>query len=151
MELRPATLIDVPTLVEFGAAFIQESPNYHGRNYSSEHAAKHYEELIKGNGVLLVVEHDGQLCGGFAGGIGKDWFSGEKTAFDYVMYVKPEFRKSRTAYLLIQTFISWARLMGADRIQCGTTTGVESNACIKLYKHFGFTEFGTVLNMELKA
>ena len=72
-----------------------------------------------------------------------------KIAFDDVMYVKPEFRKTRAAYVLIQTFIGWAAAMGVNRIQCGTTTGVESRACIRLYEHFGFTQYGTVLDMEL--
>jgi GNAT superfamily N-acetyltransferase len=87
--------------------------------------------------------------GGFAGRVGGDWFNNTKIAFDDVMYVKPEFRKTRAAYVLIQTFIGWAAAMGVNRIQCGTTTGVESRACIRLYEHFGFTQYGTVLDMEL--
>src|SRR5690606_34800541 len=107
--------------------------------------------LIKGGGAIFLVEHDEQIIGGFVGRIGGDWFNNTKIAFDDCLYVKPEFRKSRAAHMLIQAFIRWAQLMGASRIQCGTTTGVESNACIRLYKHFGFTEYGTVLDLELKA
>ena len=151
MELRPATLIDVPELVKLGHAFIQEAPNYKNRPYIAENAAKHFTNLIKGGGVIFLVEHKEQIIGGFVGRIGGDWFNDTKIAFDDVLYVKPEFRKSRAAYMLIQSFIRWAQLMGASRIQCGTTTGVESAACIRLYKHFGFTEYGTVLDLELKA
>ena len=151
MELRPATLIDVPELVELGHTFIQEAPNYKNRPYIAENASIHFTNLIKGGGVVFLVEHQEQIIGGFVGRIGGDWFNNIKIAFDDVLYVKPEFRKSRAAYMLIQAFIRWAQLMGASRIQCGTTTGVESAACIRLYKHFGFTEYGTVLDLELKA
>ena len=151
MELRPATLIDVPELVKLGHTFIQEAPNYQNRPYIAENAAKHFTNLIKGGGVVFLVEHENEIIGGFVGRIGGDWFNNIKIAFDDVLYVKPEFRKSRAAYMLIQAFIRWAQLMGASRIQCGTTTGVESDACIRLYKHFGFTEYGTVLDLELKA
>ena len=151
MELRPATLIDVPELVKLGHTFIQEAPNYQNRPYIAENAAKHFTNLIKGGGVVFLVEHENEIIGGFVGRIGGDWFNNIKIAFDDVLYVKPEFRKSRAAYMLIQAFIRWAQLMGASRIQCGTTTGVESAACIRLYKHFGFTEYGTVLDLELKA
>lgn len=149
MKIRVATLLDIPQLVQFGAEFIKESPNYQGREYCHDQAAIHFTQLIKGAGVIFLAEHDGQMCGGFAGGIGSDWFNQQKVAYDYVMYVQPKFRKTRAAYMLIKSFIGWSRLMGAHRIQCGTTTGVESNACIKLYKHFGFNEYGTVLDMEL--
>ena len=151
MELRPATLIDVPELVELGHTFIQEAPNYQNRPYIAENAAKHFTNLIKGGGAIFLVEHENEIIGGFVGRISGDWFNNIKIAFDDVLYVKPEFRKSRAAYMLIQAFIRWAQLMGVSRIQCGTTTGVESAACIRLYKHFGFTEYGTVLDLELKA
>ncbi|TCB62215.1 GNAT family N-acetyltransferase [Acinetobacter terrae] len=151
MRLRVATLPDVPAMVALGGEFIKEAPNYKSRPYLAENAAKHFTSLIKGGGVIFLIEHDSQIVGGFVGRIGGDWFNNTKIAFDDVLYVIPEFRKSRAAYMLIQAFIRWAQLMGADRIQCGTTTGVESDACIRLYKHFGFTEYGTVLDLELKA
>ncbi|MEN8419336.1 GNAT family N-acetyltransferase [Acinetobacter baumannii] len=148
MKLRVATLNDIPTLVEFGKSFIDEAPNYQNRHYCPESAEDHFKKLLK-EGVIFVVEHNGVLCGGFAGGIGKDWFNNQKIAFDYVMYVKPDFRKTRVAYMLVTAFINWAKILKADRIQCGTTTGVESLGCIRLYKHFGLREYGTVLDMEL--
>ena len=149
MKLRVATLQDIPTLVQFGEAFFNESPNYQGRQYEPEEAAKHYENLMRKEGVIFVVEQRGQVAGGFAGGIGKDWFNQQKIAFDYVLYVEPKFRKTRAAFVLIQAFIGWSAAMGAQRIQCGTTTGVESKACIRLYEHFGFKQYGTLLDMEL--
>ena len=151
MQLRVATLLDVPALVAMGAEFIQEAPNYKSRPYFSDQAAIHFTNVIKGGGIVFVVEHDDRLIGGFVGRIGGDWFNNMKIAFDDCLYVKPEFRTSRAAYLLIDAFVSWARLMNVDRIQCGTTTGVESVGCIRLYKHFGFTEYGAILDLELKA
>lgn len=151
MELRPANLNDVPDLVQIGQAFIKEAPNYQNKEYLPEKAAEHFKQLIKGAGVVLLAIEKGVIVGGFVGRISHEWFSNKKVAFDDVLYVKPEFRKTRVAYLLVQAFIHCAQLMGANSIQCGTTTGVESEACINLYQHFGFEKFGTVMNMELKA
>ena len=149
MRVRTAKLLDVPALVALGQEFIKEAPNYQNRPYMADKAAEHFTHLINGGGVIFIVEQDQEIMGGFAGRIGGDWFNNTKIAFDDVMYVKPEFRKTRAAYVLIQTFIGWAAAMGVNRIQCGTTTGVESRACIRLYEHFGFTQYGTVLDMEL--
>lgn len=151
MRVRVATIPDVPAMVALGGQFIKEAPNYKNRPYIAENASMHFTNLIKGGGAIFLVEHQEQIIGGFVGRIGGDWFNNIKIAFDDVLYVKPEFRKTRAAYMLIQAFIRWAQIMGASRIQCGTTTGVESAACIRLYKHFGFTEYGTVLDLELKA
>ncbi|MFH7045368.1 GNAT family N-acetyltransferase [Acinetobacter johnsonii] len=149
MRVRTAKLPDVPALVALGQEFIKEAPNYQNRPYMNDKAAEHFTHLINGSGVIFIVEQDQEIMGGFAGRVGGDWFNSTKIAFDDVMYVKPEFRKTRAAYVLIQTFIGWAAAMGVNRIQCGTTTGVESRACIRLYEHFGFTQYGTVLDMEL--
>lgn len=149
MKIRVATLNDIPVLLKFGAAFVQESPNYKNREFVSEEAQQHFESLIDGQGVIFVIEHHQEVIAGFAGSIGKDWFNNQKIAIDHVMYVLPEFRKTRAAYLLIKSFVDWAHLMNVDRIQCGTTTGVESEGCIRLYEHFGFRQYGTVLDMEL--
>ncbi|MNR85218.1 Acetyltransferase (GNAT) family protein [compost metagenome] len=149
MRVRTAKLPDVPALVALGQEFIKEAPNYQKRPYMADKAAEHFTQLINGGGVIFIVEQDQEIMGGFAGRVSGDWFNNTKIAFDDVMYVKPEFRKTRAAYVLIQTFIGWAAAMGVNRIQCGTTTGVESRACIRLYEHFGFTQYGTVLDMEL--
>lgn len=149
MKIRVATVEDIPTLVQFGESFMQESPHYQQRSYGLKKAEKHFKQTLK-TGALFIAEQNGVICGGFAGGTGKDWFNNEKIAFDYVMYVKPEYRKTRAAYLLVQAFLNWAQIIGADRVQCGTTTGVESRGCIRLYEHFGLSEYGTVLSMELK-
>lgn len=148
MKVRVARVEDLPTLVQFGEAFMQESPHYQKRKYDQERAEQHFKQTLK-TGALFVVEQHNVICGGFAGGTGKDWFNGEKIAFDYVMYVLPEYRKTRVAYLLVQAFLNWAHIIGADRVQCGTTTGIESRGCIRLYEHFGLSEYGTILDMEL--
>lgn len=149
MKIRVATLSDIPTLVQFGESFVSESPNYKNRGYDVHHAANHFSNLINGTGVIFVAEYESQVIGGFAGGIVNDWFSNQKMAFDYVLYIKPEFRKSHVAFELISAFITWSKLMGANRIQCGTATGVETKACVRLYKKFGFIETGTFLDLEI--
>ena len=81
--------------------------------------------------------------------VARDWFNNQVIAFEQVFYVKPAYRSTRAALYLIDTFITWAKHMNAGRIQCGTTTGINTQGCIRLYNHFGFKEHGTLLDMEL--
>ena len=150
MKIRVATKDDVPILVQFGKDFIQESPNFSERGYVEQLAAEHFLKLINGEGVIFIVENEGNFCGAYIGGMGGEWFNSQKIAFDYVMYVKPEYRKTSVASMLVKAFIDWAQLMGADRVQCGTTTGVEAASCINLYKRFGFKDVGVLLDLELR-
>ncbi|MFW2152815.1 N-acetyltransferase family protein [Acinetobacter gyllenbergii] len=150
MKLRLATKDDVPVLIQIGKDFIKESPNFRERSYVEQSAGEHFSRLINGEGVIFVIENDGHICGGFVGGIGNDWINNQKIAFDYVLYVKPDYRSTKAAYMLVKAFIDWAQLKGADRIQCGTTTGVEAASCINLYKKFGFKDVGVLLDLELK-
>jgi len=60
MQVRVATLPDVPAMVALGQEFIKEAPNYKNRPYVAENAAKHFTSLVKGGGVVYVSK-DGQF------------------------------------------------------------------------------------------
>ena len=51
--------------------------------------------------------------------------------------------------MLIDAFINWARHMGASRVQSGTTTGISTKGCVRLYEYFGFIQHGILLDLEL--
>ena len=149
MRIRCATHDDVHLLVKMGAAFIHESPTFSERGYIPEKAAAHFKWLIDGNGVIFLAIDDGKIVGGFAGGIVTDWQSDHKLAFDYVMYVLPKYRSSGVAKLLAETFVIWAKEMGANRINCGTATMINPKHCIDLYQSLGFNLVGAFLEMEV--
>ncbi|MCM1957917.1 GNAT family N-acetyltransferase [Acinetobacter modestus] len=149
MKIRVASNNDIPILIKMGSAFIHESPTFKQRGFDPDKAARHFKWLLDGNGVIFLAVHDGQIVGGFVGGITTDWQSDHKLAFDYVMYVMPKFRSSGVAKLLVETFIRWAKEMGADRINCGTATMVNTKHCIDLYSSLGFSVVGAFLEMEI--
>lgn len=151
MFVRPAQVSDIPDLVEFGQLLIKESPTYAQRGFDEIKAAAHFHALISGDaaGIVFVVEIDDAIIGGFAGGIADDWQSHHKLAFDYVLYVLPDCRKTGAGALLIDTFVEWAQRMGATRIQCGTATGIDADGTKKLYEHMGFELVGHFLEMEV--
>ena len=110
---------------------------------------KNLAAVIQGQGAIFVTEHKDALTGGIVCLTTKDWFNNQVIAFEQVFYVVPEYRSTQSAFLLIDSFVSWAKHMNAGRVQCGTTTGINTRGCIRLYERFGFTQYGTVLDMEL--
>lgn len=151
MRVRPANLSDVPELVKLGQSFIQEAPNYHSRQFDADALQQNLEGVVNGLGSIFVVEDQDEIAGGIVCLTSKDWFNNDVIAFEQVFYIKPAYRTSRASFLLLDAFIAWSKHMGASRIQCGTTTGINTRGCIRLYEHFGFMQYGTVLDLELKA
>lgn len=149
MIVRPATLDDLPDLLEIARQFIQEAPNYSSRELDEQALTENLSQVIQGAGTVFVAVQDHEIAGGIVCLTTKDWFNNQVIAFEQVFYVKPAYRSTRAALYLIDTFITWAKHMNAGRIQCGTTTGINTQGCIRLYNHFGLKEHGTLLDMEL--
>ncbi len=150
MIVRAATHADVDRLVGFGQQLSSESPAYSERKFCPGTAACHFHNMIDSGGVIFVVELGGQIVGGIAGSTTKDWFNDDLIAFEQVLYVEPEYRATRAALLLIEAFFEWSKSMNAQRIQSGTTTGIQTKGCLRLYEQFGFREYGTLLDLELQ-
>lgn len=151
MQVRSAKLPDLPALVALGQKFISEAPNYSSRHFDANALRQNLEGVVNGQGVIFVVEAGTEIVGGIVCLTTKDWFNDDVIAFEQVFYISPAYRTTQASFLLIDAFIAWSKNMGASRIQCGTTTGINTRGCIRLYERFGFTKYGTVLDMELKA
>lgn len=149
MQVRPATLKDMPSLLAMARQFILEAPNYASRELDEQALKDNLSAVIEGMGVVFVTEHKDALTGGIVCLTTKDWFNNQVIAFEQVFYVVPEYRSTQSALLLIDSFVSWAKHMNAKRVQCGTTTGISTDGCVRLYRHFGFTEYGILMDLEL--
>lgn len=149
MQVCSAKLPDVPALVALGQEFISEAPNYSGRKFDANALRQNLESVVNGQGAIFVVEAGTEIVGGIVCLTTKDWFNDDVIAFEQVFYVSPKYRNTQASFLLIEAFIAWAKHMKASRIQCGTTTGINTRGCIRLYERLGFTQYGTVLDMEL--
>ncbi|MDM1736661.1 GNAT family N-acetyltransferase [Acinetobacter towneri] len=149
MQVRPATLKDMPSLLAMARQFILEAPNYSGRELDENALEENLTAVIQGQGAIFVTEHKDVLTGGIVCLTTKDWFNNQIIAFEQVFYVVPEYRSTQSALLLIDSFVSWSKHMNAKRVQCGTTTGISTDGCVRLYRHFGFTEYGILMDLEL--
>ena len=149
MQVRPATLKDMPSLLAMARQFILEAPNYSGRDLNENALEANLTAVIQGQGAIFVTEHKDVLTGGIVCLTTKDWFNNQIIAFEQVFYVVPEYRSTQSALLLIDSFVGWSKHMNAKRVQCGTTTGISTDGCVRLYRHFGFTEYGILMDLEL--
>ena len=145
MNIRLATLKDVPTLLAFGELMLDEAQNLPSK-FNRATGEMHIKHCIHGDDVCAFVadSHDG-VIGVFLGGIAEEWFTGDSIAFDYVLYVLPEYRNSNIGKELVTIFTEWAKGNGADRIVVGTTTGVQTSKTVRMYESLGFKNLGQLL------
>ncbi|HDL7723246.1 TPA: GNAT family N-acetyltransferase [Yersinia enterocolitica] len=147
--IRPATIDDIPALVALGARMHRES-RYVTFSFDEDKCAALAVSLINAEfGVVLVVEESDQLVGWVAGGIGEQYFSHERMAFEYGVFIAMEHRGGTAGYRLVKAFIEWAKNHGARVINMGITTGVHEERTGELYQRLGLARTGSLYSLEV--
>lgn len=146
--IRPATVEDIPRIVELGEMLHQES-RYAPISFSKEKVAALMRHLIEVEGVVFVAEVDGEIVGGIAGSVTEFWFSTEKQAFDYSFFLAPEARHGMQAVRLMVAFENWAKLRGVRQIDMGITTDIHVDKSARLYTGMGYKECGKLFVKEI--
>lgn len=142
---------DLPTILEIAQKFWEESPSYQQRPINIQKVERHLKGLIMNpHGCLFIcLDDQDNIVGGFAGAIVEEWQADSFMAFDYCLFVKPEHRGSKAAYLLINAFLYWAKTNGATWVQCGTATLIDTEKTINFYKRMGFEHTGSFLERKI--
>ncbi len=147
--IRPATKEDIPALVLLGMRMHQES-RYRNFSFSADKCRALAEQLIDSCfGVVLVAEHDGQIIGWMGGGIAEQWFSTDRMAFEYGVFIDAERRGATAGYRLVKAFIAWAKENGVREIRMGITTGIHEERTGELYQRLGLARTGLLYSMEV--
>ena len=146
--IRPATKEDIPALVALGGMLHSES-SYSNLRFIPEKVAVFLQRVIDGAGVVFVSEKDGEVNGGIAGSVMEHWFSDEKIAFDYSLFISPKYRQGIAALRLMHAFCEWAKLKGAREIRMGITTGINVDGVARLYRSMGFEDAGILFRKEV--
>ncbi|TYL43910.1 GNAT family N-acetyltransferase [Dickeya sp. ws52] len=145
--IRPATKDDIPALVALGLQMHHES-RYRVFSFDEEKCTALAEQLIDVPfGVVLVAEHGGVIVGWMGGGIAEQWFSHDRLAFEYGVFISKEHRGGSAGCRLVKAFIQWAKDTGATEIRMGITTGVNEDRTGALYQKLGFARAGQLYSM----
>ena len=146
--IRVATISDMPRLLELGRRLLSESA-LSRFTFDFAKAADSLANIITGGGVVFVAERDGEIIGGFAGGVTELWYSKDKVGFDYSLFIQPGSRSGITAIKLVQAFEVWATELGAVELHLGISTGVNIDGTTRLYEHLGFQQVGPLFKKKV--
>lgn len=151
-QIHKASITDVSELLEIAVQFWSESETYSQRPINLNKVKTQLQTLIlyPSQGCVLVCKDaDNNIIGGFMGGLQEEWQSDSLMAFDYCLFVRANNRGTKAAYLLVKSFIEWAKEQGATWIQCGIATRINTERTISFYQKMGFDHTGSFLEMKL--
>ncbi len=147
MIIRNALESDTKDILRM-AKLMHEESRYKIFNYDDKKIEKLISFLITDDsGILLVAESDNKLIGGIMAMVIEHFFGHDKSSVDFVLFVEPDYRDSKTAMLLIKRYINQARGKGAVDIGIGNSTGPATIG--KLYERMGFTLVGGNYRLEV--
>lgn len=66
-----------------------------------------------------------------------------------VLFVRPEYRGSRAAVLLMKELIRWSQLLKAIEITGGNDNSFQSDRTAKFLEHFGFENVGNFMRRKM--
>lgn len=139
MSIRPATLDDLPRIIELGELLHNESPRWSRLSFSRVRAGDFIARLILADwGAVFLAERSGVVVGGIAGTALPHWSSDDILAQEASLFMLPEARGSMAAARLVSTLDAWARMRGAVWMHAGTSTGLDPERTSGLYETLGF-------------
>lgn len=142
---RPATIDDLPALLNLGAIMAAELPHYARMPYAPHKVEKFIGGLIESeDGFVHVAIYGNQIVGCMAGMVTEHWMSEARLATELTVYMLPEYRGSRDALRMIRAFIAWAPTRGAITTNLGICSDINVERTAAFYERIGLRPYGLV-------
>jgi GNAT superfamily N-acetyltransferase len=145
MLVRLALEEDVDDYVELTRAAVAESVRNVG--FNPDKVRETFSAYINSaNPTIFVAERTGRELVGFlnASISGYDFADGIYTTQE-VVFVRPDFRGTRAAVLLVDELVRWSEALGALEITGGNDNGLFTESTARLLESRGFERVGTFL------
>lgn len=143
MRIREAKQDDINDILPMAIEMHAES-RYKALKFDVEKTAEFLTWCMLNEDCLLIVAetNTGEIVGGFAGAAMEQWFSNDRYATDFALFVSHQHRGSTAAYKMISHYVGWASLKNAKLIQLGVSTGVHPEETGKFFEAIGFKRYG---------
>lgn len=147
IEIRRATLDDIPQMVDVGTQFFVESNFFGGLTIDKVQGAGTFGYMIEAEDHEVLVAFDGENLIGFIIFDVVRYYTVEPVSHLFLFFVLSEYRKTAVGRDLLLEAERIATERGAKRIYCSSTAGFDDGGktnkrLLNLYKRFGYQELG---------
>lgn len=149
IKIRQATLLDLLTFAPLGIRYSEEAEGHNNFPVNIEHMMKNAAMTIQSeSGCLLLAYDDSEPVGLLWGHSRSLPWSEAKLAFDSILYVIPEKRKTSVGYRLMKEWEAWAKQSGAVEVQISIASGIHEEQSCNFYKKLGYSYIGQQYRKE---
>ena len=156
MKIVPFTEENVSYAVQLGRELVAAGTfGVTGPEFDWDYTMATTRYLMGLDSYYLRLAYDGNdvACGFVAGHVNPFYFSPKLTATEDAWFVRPgTLERTKIAVKLMRGFVAWALdERGALLVQSGDIASIDTLAVDSIYKHMGFTRFGTVYKYAREA
>jgi len=136
-RIRQATEEDLFELLVLAYEFIKEAPE-HMKPFDKSTMEERLTNLVASEeGVVLVLEIDGEIQGLLAAVCCAPWFTSKNFAVELGWYVRKAFRKGTGSIKLVKKYEEWAKSKGMTHAHMSDLTQLQGLG--KLYERLGYS------------
>lgn len=148
--IRQATLLDLLLLAPLGELYAQEAKGHNNFKFDLDTCLHNAcITILEEEGCFLIAFDANNKPVGFLWGHARalPW-SKEKLAFDTILYVIPEKRKTSTGYRLMLEWEKWAKEKNAVEVQISIASGIHESKSTDFFKKLGYSYIGKQYRKE---
>lgn len=150
ITIRQATSLDLLMIAQLALLYSEEANGHDNFPFDLEHAMSNASVTIAdSSGCFLLAFKDGELVGFLWGHARALPWSKAKLAFDTILYVRPEQRKTSIAFRLMVAWEEWARSSNCAEIQISIASGIHEDSSTSFFKKMGYHYIGQQYRKEL--
>jgi GNAT superfamily N-acetyltransferase len=142
---------EIGELLVLGKEVFDEG-SYRDAGYDVHKTQSYLKACVLNQWMVCLVAREGEgtpIIGFIIAVIEQDWFGCDSCAYEKLLFVKKESRRSRMGGQLIEALLYWAKEQGAPAVRAGTTLQVKTEAVKNLYESLGFETTGYLFLQRL--
>ncbi len=152
MSIRFARHSDIPTLIEIGRVYHQES-RFQRFTYNPDKLASNLKGLIDSKSgahcFFVADDTEGKPFAVLMGSIEGYFFADELVAQSILFWVHPEHRGGSAAVKLVHAFRKWAQNRNAFEVAIGVNSAVDTDRADQFFRKLGFQMTGGNYSLNL--
>lgn len=151
IAIRQATLLDLLPLARLGQMYSEEAQGHNNFKFDLELCLKNAALTIMDECGCFLVAFDKNVPVGFLWGSARSLpWSKELLAFDTILYVTPNKRKTSVGLKIMREWEKWASDKGAAEVQISIASGIHEDSTTSFYKKLGYHYIGQQYRKEIK-
>lgn len=143
-SVRQATILDLLTFAPLAMQYAEEAAKHDNFPMDLEHMLMNAAYTIQDEAGCLLVCHANAEPVGFLWGHCRSLpWSKAKLAFDTVLFVRKDKRKTKAGYLIMKAWDKWAESAGAVEVQISIASGIHEEQTEGFFVKMGYKQVGT--------